>query len=143
MICRAVRIGDISRYMTPEQVLPWKQELVASLQAVVDRFNAGGIERHNEHLIESFNTVRNALGIQIVKPQYPSCFLELTIELGGHPALVVYCSRFRGANLQRETTDRFLILSGVGQPLLIDDVPQPLTADDLAEMLIRLFVVPA
>jgi hypothetical protein len=128
--------------MTPEQALPWKQELVASLQAVVDRFNAHCLERNPQHQIETFDTRRIALGIQIVKPQHPSCFIELTIEPERHPALVVYRSRCRGANLQRETTDRFLILSNLGDSLLVDDIPQPLTSDDLAEMLIQSFVVP-
>jgi hypothetical protein len=128
--------------MTPEQILPWKQELVASLQPVVDRFNAECLERNFQHQIETFDNRRIALGIQIVKPQHPSCFMELRIELGRQPSLIVYRSRCRGANLRRETTDKFLILSNVGDPLLVDDIPQPLTSDDLAEMLIQSFVIP-
>lgn len=129
--------------MTPEQIIPWKRELIDALQPRVERFNAERRQQGTGHLIETFDTVRNALGIQIVKPQYPSCLLELRIEPDRHPALVVYCSRYRGAILQRETTDKFLILSGVGDPLVLDDIPQPLTADDLAEKLMRLFIVPA
>lgn len=127
--------------MTPEQVIPWKRELIDSLQPRVERFNVERREAGGGHLIETFNTVRNALGIQIVKPQYPSCFLELNIDPNRHPALNIYCSRCRGVNLQRETNDKFLILSNVGDPLLLDDLPEPLTANDLAEKLMRLFIV--
>jgi hypothetical protein len=128
--------------MTSEELLPLKTELAVCLRAVVDRFNTRCLNENHEHSIETFDTAENALGIRIVKPQHPSCYLTLTFEPGRHPALIIYCSRYRDAHHQRETTDKFLILSGANEPLLLDDVPQPITADVLAERLSHLFLLP-
>lgn len=129
--------------MTPQELIPLKQELTASLRGVVDRFNARCVDQLMEHNIETFDAAQDPLGIRIVKPQHPSCYLRLTFEPGRHPALTVYCSRCRDADHQRETSDKFLILSGANEALLLDDVPRPITADDLAERLGQLFILPA
>lgn len=117
----------------------WKEELVASLQAVCNRFNVD----HPASRIDDFDSLRNALGIRIVQPNYPSCYLELEFKAERHPAIVVTYTRRRQANLARRTTEEYPIISREGEPLLLDDVGQVLSADDFAETVINMFPIPA
>jgi len=117
----------------------WKEELVASLQAVCNRFNVD----HPASRIDDFDSLRNALGIRIVQPNYPSCYLELEFRTERHPAIVATYTRRRQANLARRTTEEYAIISREGEPLLLDDVGQALSADDFAETVISMFPIPA
>jgi hypothetical protein len=125
--------------MTLNQLRIWKEELVASLQAVCNRFNAD----HPESRIDDLDALRNALGIRIVQPNSPSCYLQLEFQTERHPAIVAKYTRRCQEKLARRTTEEYPIISSDGEPLLLDDIGQALTADDFAETVISMFPIPA
>ena len=123
--------------MTPEQLVPLKRELAEALQATVARFNAA----NHENQIADFDALRSALGIRVVRPNIPSCFLEVEFQPARNSTLTVYCSRHRVRDFQRESRETYRILSDAGQRLIVDDVPQPVNADELAQKIIAYFTI--
>jgi hypothetical protein len=129
--------------MTPQQALVWKRELTSSLEPAIERFNSERIrEGLSDQSIETFDVIGTALGIRIVKTQYPSCLIELTFEGDRRPVVVIRCSRQRAEHVQRLTEERYFVLSPPDVPLKVDDVYGPLTVDELAEVVIGLVPVP-